>query len=74
MLLFSEVVVGWDPSISAGEGISCNGSESKLLDCSIYNSVTEYPCIGGATIISCLSSGEQGTKPGNMVLHAYPDA
>ena len=52
-------MIGWDPTIGAGEGISCNGLESKLLDCSIYN-VTTFPCTGGATVISCLSSGEQG--------------
>ena len=53
-------MIGWDPSISAGEGIFCNGSESKLMDCLLYN-VTEYPCTDGATIISCLPSGEGQT-------------
>ena len=57
---FLDVVIGWDPSISAGEGIFCNGSESRLLDCLLYN-VTEYPCTGGATITSCLPSGEGAT-------------
>ena len=51
-------MIGWDPSISAGEGISCNGSESNMMDCSMYI-IDEYPCTGGATVISCLSSGEQ---------------
>ena len=55
---FLGVVIGWNPSISAGERISCNGLESNMMNCSIYR-VTEYPCTGGATIISCLPSGER---------------
>ena len=54
----TDVVIGWDPSISAGEGIFCSGSESKLMDCSLYR-VIDYPCTGGATIISCLPSGKR---------------
>ena len=34
-----------------------------MSDCMLFN-VTEYPCIGGATTISCMS-------PGEIINHCY---
>ena len=44
-------MIGWDPSISAGVAIRCNGFESDLNECTFYEPVG-HPCSGGSTIIS----------------------
>ena len=50
-----------DREHGAGVGIRCTGSELRLANCSIYNAV-EYPCSGGATILTCKSSLSGNTE------------
>ena len=45
-------MIEWDPSISAGVAICCNGFESD-------NEPVGHPCSGGSTTISCMSSGKE---------------